>query len=122
PSPGKEAGLTVSTKHSSTTVFERSLSSGVTLVDFNAPWCSPCRRQKTIIKALARTYGAAARVRSLDIDEHREIALTLGIQSIPTIIIYKDGREIDRFIGLQSTATLDNALRAAIRQDASRPR
>lgn len=96
--------------------FEDTISMGVTLVDFNAPWCKPCLAQETIIKELEKDYGGTAKVTSLNIDEYRDIALNIGIQSIPTIIIYRDGREISRFIGLQTAETLRRALRDTIDQ------
>ena len=94
--------------------FDLSISKGVTLVDFNAPWCKPCRAQEPIINALKKSYRGTANVAVLNIDENREIAFKLGIQSIPTIIIYKDGTEINRFIGLQNNDTLDNALKQLV--------
>jgi thioredoxin len=103
------------------TEFERSVSQGVTLVDFNAPWCKPCRAQASVVRIIERAFGGSATIKMLDIDEHRNIALNLGIQSIPTIIIYKNGREINRFIGLQSTETLNDALRHAIRDETPQP-
>jgi thioredoxin 1 len=96
--------------------FKHLISVGVTLVDFNAPWCKPCLAQEPIIKALQKVYNGAAKVTILNIDENQQIALNIGIQSIPTIIIYRDGREIKRFIGLQAAETLHNALRDVIRQ------
>jgi thioredoxin 1 len=96
--------------------FTDSISMGVTLVDFNAPWCTPCRAQESVIKALQKKYNGAAKVTTLNIDENQDIALNIGIQSIPTIIIYKDGREMDRFIGLQTAETLSDALRDVINQ------
>lgn len=90
--------------------FERSISQGVTLVDFDAPWCRPCRAQKPIIAALKKRYQGSAVVREINIDENPGIAMRLGIQSIPTIIVFKDGGEMSRFIGLQSAETLDLAL------------
>lgn len=100
------------------THYKRSVSKGITLVEFNAAWCQPCRRQASIIEKLSHEFMGTARVRTLDIDKHQTVALSLGIQSIPTIIIYKDGEEQKRFVGLQSTEVLENALRAAI--DAAR--
>jgi thioredoxin 1 len=94
--------------------FKRSVSEGITLVAFNAAWCQPCRRQVSIIEKLSHDFMGTARVRMLDIDKHQGIALNLGIQSIPTTIIYKDGEEVKRFVGLQSAEILESALQAAI--------
>ena len=104
------------TRRSSKNRFQHWISTGVTLVDFNASWCQPCRRQKSILKKLEQDFSTSARVKIVNIDNYQDVALHLGIQSIPTIIIYKNGREMNRFIGLQSKETLYNALRTIINQ------
>jgi thioredoxin 1 len=72
--------------------------------------------RQPIIDALKKNYQGKATVKKINIDENRDIAINLGIQSIPTIIIYKNGKEINRFIGLQTTETLKHALRHVINQ------
>ena len=90
--------------------FKQSILHGVILVDFDAPWCEPCRAQKPIIGALKKNYQGKATIKKINIDENRDIALHLGIQSIPTIILFKDGREMNRFIGVQTAETLNKAI------------
>nr|QIV52799.1 thioredoxin [uncultured bacterium] len=90
--------------------FEKTIKGGITLVDFNAPWCGPCRAQEEAIQKLKGEYAGRADVAEVNIDENREIAMGLGIQSIPTIILFKEGREIERFVGLQTIETLHRAL------------
>ena len=94
--------------------FEQSILHGVTLVEFDAPWCEPCRAQRPIIKALRKNYQGKAAVKKIDIDENRDIALDLGIQSIPTIILFNEGREMNRFIGVQTAEALNRALKKLI--------
>jgi thioredoxin 1 len=94
--------------------FEQSILHGVTMVDFDAPWCGPCRNQKPIIDALKKNYRGKATVQKINIDENQDIAMHLGIQSIPTIILYKDGKEMNRFIGVQNARTLTRALKNLI--------
>jgi len=84
--------------------------SGVALIDFNAPWCAPCRVQKPILDQLANQYHGIVSIMELNVDQHRESAMAFGITSIPTLIIYKDGKEIERFVGLQSQDTLSKAI------------
>lgn len=96
--------------------FEQSILHGVTLVDFDAPWCAPCRDQKPIIDTVKKKYRGKAAVKKIDIDENRDIALHLGIQSIPTIIIFKEGKEMNRFIGLQTEEMLIRALKKLVDQ------
>lgn len=87
---------------------------GVTLVDFNAPWCAPCRAQNPIIKKLARRFNGQAVVTAVDIDQNRTTALKLGIHSIPTLVLFKNGKEIQRYIGLQPEAVLAEAIERAM--------
>lgn len=91
--------------------FRRTILHGVSVVDFNAHWCGPCRDQEPILDALSETYAGKVTVAKLNIDENQLIALDMGIQSIPTIVIFKNGREIDRFIGCQAMETLEKALK-----------
>ena len=97
-------------KQAEETKFLKRIEKGVSLFDFNAPWCAPCRVQAPIIKQLAEKFEGKAFITALNIDENRETALKLGIHSIPTMIIFKNGREIRRFIGLQSEDALSQAL------------
>jgi thioredoxin 1 len=79
--------------------FEQSILHGVTLVDFDAPWCKPCRDQKPIIDALKKNYQGTAAVQKINIDDNRDIAINLGIQSIPDHHhLLKNGIEMNRFI------------------------
>lgn len=100
--------------HSLQRKFNLSVAQGVTLVDFNAPWCDPCRAQTPILRALEKHFSGRARVKIIDIEKYRELAFQLGIQSIPTIILYKNGREMRRFIGLQTGDTLGQALQQLV--------
>jgi thioredoxin 1 len=94
--------------------FEKIVGTGITLVDFNAPWCDPCRAQEPILEEIERSFQGRAHIAKVDIDQNREIALNLGIQSIPTIILFKGGEEVGRFVGLQTVDTLRKALLHAL--------
>jgi len=94
--------------------FESAIRTGVSVIDFNAQWCGPCRVQATIIDALNDAYEGMATVAALNIDKNQLLAMDLGIQSIPTILIFKDGKEIKRFIGLQTAESLHVAINAAL--------
>ena len=91
--------------------FRSAIRHGVVLVDFNAAWCAPCRAQEPIVRQLARKFQDRAMVTSLNIDENRETALELCIHSIPTLVLFKNGKEIQRFIGLQSEKSLSQAIK-----------
>jgi thioredoxin 1 len=90
--------------------FEDTIKQGVTLVDFNAPWCAPCRSQDPIISELKKSYSGRAVVAKVNIDTNQSVAFELGIQSIPTIIIFNAGHEVSRFVGLQPARVLSSAL------------
>ena len=94
--------------------FEHLIGNGVSLIDFGTPWCMPCRAQEKIVAEIKRAYRGRARVEKVNIDENQDIAGRLGIQSIPTLIIFKNGREMNRFIGLQTAERLDGALKAML--------
>ena len=83
---------------------------GITLVDFDAPWCAPCLLQEPIIHQLAAQFQGKARMVVVNIDQAPDMASTLGIRSIPTLVIFKNSKEIQRFVGLQSEGTLSEAL------------
>nr|NJM01515.1 thioredoxin fold domain-containing protein [Desulfobacula sp.] len=94
--------------------FQEELKKGVTLMDFNAPWCAPCRAQEPVIKKLTSLYRDRAAIIEINIDEHQLLATEFGVQSIPTLIIFKEGKEMKRFVGLQTeeaiAENLDNLL------------
>ena len=90
------------------------LGQGVSLIDFNAPWCGPCLAQKPIIDDLAVKYKDRVTIAELDVDENRETAMQLGIASIPTLILYKESREVERFVGLQTRESLTAAIETAL--------
>ena len=90
--------------------FENSIKSGVSLIDFNAPWCGPCRAQEPIIKQLLEDFSGRATIAEMNVDENQETAAKLGIQSIPTMAVFKDGIEVKRFVGLQTAQALTKAI------------
>ncbi len=87
---------------------------GVCLVDFWAEWCAPCRMVGPTVEAVAKQYAGKAKVCNLDTDAHRDTAARFGITAIPTLIVFKDGEPVKRFVGVTSkedmTAALDEAL------------
>ncbi len=93
-----------------TNYFESVINKGVTLVDFSAQWCAPCRAQQPIIEKLSKKFKNRTASVVIDVDEHHKIAMQLGIASIPTLIIFKNGKEVRRFVGLQGEKTLSEAI------------
>jgi len=95
--------------------FTNAIKDGVTLTDFNAPWCAPCRTQEPILKKLADQFQEKASVAAMNVDQNQDVAMQLGIRSIPTLIIFKDSKEIERFVGVQPEAVLSEALEKALK-------
>ena len=87
---------------------------GLVLLDCWAPWCGPCRMVGPIMDQLARESGGRYRIAKLNVDENPRTAAQFQIQSIPTMLIFKDGKLIDRLIGAQpKQAIADRLARAA---------
>ncbi len=72
------------------------------LVDFWAPWCSPCRMIAPVIEEIATEYDGKVRVGKVNVDENREIAVEYGVMSIPTLMVFKGGETVDRVVGFKS--------------------
>lgn len=94
--------------------FSATIATGVTLVDFWAPWCVPCRKQAPVLDVVAEGMGASAVVAKVNTDDHGDIAGQFNIHFIPTLIVFKDGKEVKRFSSVQDAETLTAALKAAL--------
>jgi len=94
--------------------FDLAIAEGVTLVDFWAPWCGPCRMQVPILEELAESVDGQTKITKLNVDEAETVAERFGVQAIPTLLLFKDGNEVQRFIGVQSKETLINAISSAL--------
>lgn len=79
---------------------------GLILVDFWAEWCGPCRMVAPILEELAVEYEGQITVTKLNVDENRETAARFGIRSIPTILLFKDGSQVEQIIGALPKSTI----------------
>jgi len=90
--------------------FEATLAEGVSLVDFWAPWCGPCRMIAPVVEELADDYDGKAKICKVNTDEEQDIAVKFGIRSIPTIMFFKDGVMVDQVVGAQSKQALASTI------------
>jgi thioredoxin 1 len=94
--------------------FEETVANGVTLVDFWAPWCGPCRMIAPVIEELAEEYDGKATIAKVNTDEQQELAVKFGIRSIPTILFFKDGEVVDQMVGAASKDVFAEKLNALL--------
>lgn len=80
------------------------------VVDFFADWCGPCRTLSPIVEELARDYAGRIRIGKVDVDQNQGIAERYGIMAIPTLILFKAGKHVDKITGLESKADLRKRL------------
>jgi thioredoxin 1 len=83
------------------------------LVDFWAPWCQPCRMIAPVVEELAKE-NAGLKVAKINIDNSPNVATQFGVTSIPTLIVFKNGEVVDRFMGIQPKQRLQEAIDQAI--------
>ncbi|MEI8048583.1 MAG: thioredoxin [Bacteroidota bacterium] len=94
--------------------FQAQVKTGVTLVDFWAGWCMPCKMMAPVLNETAQELGDTARIGKLDVDANRESSAKYSVRSIPTLILFKNGREINRFVGVKTKDFLLKEIRKVV--------
>jgi thioredoxin 1 len=79
--------------------FDRAIGNGTVLVDFSAAWCGPCKALTPVMERISNDYRERLHVYKVDIDEAQSVAARHGVMSVPTVVLYKDGRAVDRKVG-----------------------
>lgn len=93
--------------------FNATVSNGITLIDFWAEWCGPCRMMTPVVDELAAQYAGKATVAKVNVDNEQDLAMKFNVSSIPTFLVVKDGEVTSRFVGVTSKAELSKAIDAA---------
>lgn len=82
--------------------FDATVKEGISMVDFWAPWCGPCRMLAPVIDELAEEFEGKANICKVNTDEEQDLAVKFGVRSIPTILFMKDGEVVDQMVGAAS--------------------
>lgn len=90
------------------------LNEKLTVVDFWAEWCGPCKIIGPIINELANEYLDKATIAKLNVDENPEVAAQLGIRNIPTLLFFKNGEVVDKLVGANTKATIESKINSLI--------
>ena len=93
--------------------FEEEIKLGVTLVDFFAEWCGPCRMMTPVLEEVSSELKDKATIAKLDIDHSSSIASKYQVTSVPTLVLFKDGKEVDRLIGLRDAEAIKDFISKA---------
>lgn len=101
-------------KHFTDDSFDKEISKGVTLVDFHANWCGPCRMLAPVLEQVAKEIKGKASVGKIDIDHEQKTAAHFQITSVPTMILFKDGKEVNRLVGLRNAEAVKDFILAAV--------
>ncbi len=94
--------------------FEATIAEGITMVDFWAPWCGPCRMIAPVIEELAEDFEGKATIAKVNTDEQQDIAVKYGIRSIPSILFFKDGEVVDQLVGAASKEAFADKINSLI--------
>lgn len=84
------------------------------LVDFYADWCGPCKMMAPAVESAAEAYSGKVKVFKLNVDENGDVAERYAVMSIPTLILFKNGQEVKRMVGLQSKGALNALIDSAL--------
>ncbi len=94
--------------------FDATVGQGVTLVDYWAEWCGPCRMLGPVLEELAAELDGQATIAKVNVDESPALAAKAGVSAIPLLVLYRDGREVDRLVGVRPKADIERMVRSAL--------
>lgn len=101
-------------KHFTDGEFDHQIKQGVSLVDFHASWCGPCRTLAPVLEQVAKEMEGKAVIGKIDIDSEQQTASRFQITSVPTMILFKDGKEMGRLVGLRNAEAVKKFIESAL--------
>jgi thioredoxin 1 len=94
--------------------FENTIAKGVTMVDFYADWCGPCRTIAPVIEELSNEFHGQAKIAKLDIEQSQVATANWQVTMVPTVIIFKEGKEVSRVVGIKDKKGFSKILSDAL--------
>ena len=95
--------------------FDATVANGVSLVDFWAPWCGPCKMQTPILEQqVVPAVAGRVKIAKVNVDDAKDLAVRFGVKSIPALFIFKDGQVVQQYVGLQRGDALVKALETVL--------
>ncbi len=103
-----------SIQHLTDDTFNAAIQKGVTLVDFHAEWCGPCRMLAPVLEEVAKDVLGKAKIAKVDIDSAQRVAADYEVSSVPTMILFKDGKKVGQLVGLRNAAAIKQFVSSAL--------
>ena len=97
-----------------TETFAKSIQNGVSFIDFVAQWYPPCRMMEPVVEELSQDFDGKVTIAQVDVDQSQDLANLFGIRSIPTMVIFKDGKPVDALVGVHPKQTLIEKIQAQL--------
>jgi len=95
--------------------YQQEISNGVVLVEYWAVWCGPCRKLAPVLNEMAKDKELDIKIAKINVDNNKSFALSKGVKTIPTMILYKDGKEVSRFSGFYAKDELVEKIAKALK-------
>ena len=97
-----------------TETFAKAIQNGVSFIEFGAQWYPPCRMMEPVVEELSQDFDGKATIAQVDVDQSQELANLFGIRSIPTMVIFKDGKPVDALVGVHPKQILMEKIQAQL--------
>ena len=108
---GSMAAFAADIKEINQNNFNEEVSSGIVLVDFYGKWCGPCKRLGPTLEKVANSMSGRAKIVKVDIDKSRNLAQSYQVEGVPTMILFKNGKEVDRLVGYYDQGAIEKFIK-----------